>query len=346
MASDPRLASPRLASILAMNTRLTISLLLAASLLPRAAFAQSDADRATARALSAEGHKALDKKDYATAAERFARADGLVHAPTLLLGLARAQAGLGKLVSAQETYRRILREGVAPGSPPPFFKALAEAKKESSAIEPRLPHVVIEVKGPSTPKVTIDGHDVPLLALGVKRPTDPGSHVVRATADGFEPAEKTLTLDEGKGETVTLELAKAPPAAAPPPIAPSVTLAPPPPPDAPAPTSSTQRTLGIVALSVGAAGLALGGVTGSLVIATHGSLKDKCMLDGGRCPRSVESELATYNTLGAVSTVGFIAGGALAATGVILIVTAPRPTPGAWISPVVGPGYAGVKGRF
>ena len=75
--------------------------------------AQSDADRATARELGQQGFQALDAKDYKTAEDRLRRADQLVHAPTLLLGLARAEAGLHRYVHAQETYQRIIREGVA-----------------------------------------------------------------------------------------------------------------------------------------------------------------------------------------------------------------------------------------
>src|SRR6266851_3038867 len=80
----------------------------------------SASDRATARALAEEGGEALDRKNYEIAADRFARADALVHAPTLSIELARAQVGLRKFVEAQETYLRIIREGVAPGSPPAF----------------------------------------------------------------------------------------------------------------------------------------------------------------------------------------------------------------------------------
>src|SRR3954463_15780886 len=83
----------------------------------------TSADRATARALAREGQAALDRHNFALAEDRFARADALLHAPTLLLGVARAQVGRGELVEAQESYNRILREGIAPGSPAPFYRA-------------------------------------------------------------------------------------------------------------------------------------------------------------------------------------------------------------------------------
>ena len=100
--------------------------------------AQSDVDRATARTLGQDGQKALDAKDFKTAEDDFRRADSLVHAPTLLLGLARALAAEGKFVDAQETYKRIVREGVAPGAPAVFQKAVEDAGKEVVDVSPHI----------------------------------------------------------------------------------------------------------------------------------------------------------------------------------------------------------------
>jgi hypothetical protein len=106
-------------------------LALALVLIPATASAQvSDADKATARALAQEGQDALDRKDFTTAADRFTRAGEVVHAPTLALGLARAQVGLGKWIAAEETYRRVVRDGVPAGAPPVFAKAVADARRE------------------------------------------------------------------------------------------------------------------------------------------------------------------------------------------------------------------------
>lgn len=105
-----------------------------------------DADHITARAVAFEANAALENKDYAAAAERFARADALVHAPTLLLGLARADVGLGKLVAAREVYERIVREGVSPQASAVFTRAVEDAKRELAALEPHLPSAVVEEK--------------------------------------------------------------------------------------------------------------------------------------------------------------------------------------------------------
>src|SRR5262249_19758572 len=149
---------------------------------PDAARAQSDADRATARVLATEGETALSKKDYETAAERFGRAESLFHAPSLVLNLARAHAGLGKLVQAQEEYNKVTLESANGNAT--YARAIEDAKRELKALEPRVPWVILKLDGAGadTAVVTIDGASFPRAALGVKRPIDPGHHVVHAAA--------------------------------------------------------------------------------------------------------------------------------------------------------------------
>ena len=258
--------------------RRTLPFALALLLLPAAASAQapappSVADKATARELAKEGTAALARKDYAEAADRFSRAGTLVHAPTLTLGLARAQVGLGKWLVALDLYNRILQEGSPAGSPPAFVRARQDARRDLDDLEPRVPSVVITVKGAAR-SVTLDGAPVPAVALGVKRPVDPGKHVIRAEGDGVLPAEVEVTVAERKVETVTLELKAPPPAVAPravtpppfalppfalPPVAPPPVVSPATPPLPVEPVAggarpgSVQRTVGFVGLGVGGA---------------------------------------------------------------------------------------------
>jgi hypothetical protein len=340
-----------------MRFTLCLAAVLAVAVHAPAAHAQVSAeDRATARTLSFEGEEALQKKDYARAADRFARAESLIHVPTLLLGLARANAGLGKLVAAQEQYMRIVREGAPPGASPAVLRAVADATKEVEAVRARVPSVVIDVVGGTDAKVTLDGVPVSSAALGVKRAIDPGAHVFRAEAAGFAPATATITVAEGKTETVTLRLAPA--AAAGPvaaPIATSVAtpvVTPPAGPNggsppagaAPAKTSAV-KAIGFAAIGLGGAGLIAGGITGAMALGAHSTLvKEGCTKAG--C--ADVAERSSYYTLGAVSTAGFIVGGILAAGGVVMVVTAPKTkvAKDAWIAPRVGLGYVGLVGAF
>ncbi len=263
-----------------MNARhiLLATLLLSSTLTATAALAQNaDADKAAARDLAIEGYKALQSKDYAAAVDRFTRADALYHAPTVILGLARAHVGLGKLVSAQELYSRIAHESLPPNATTAIKKAVLDAEKELDALTLRIPGVVLDVKGTAAVKVTLDGIDVPATALGVKRPADPGEHVIRAVSPGFIAREMKVTLVEGKTETVDLQLEPEQPKpvvavapAAPPPInRPVPPVAPPPilplpavvaPPVAVPPRASepASRTPSFVLFGLAGAGAVLG----------------------------------------------------------------------------------------
>jgi hypothetical protein len=305
--------------------------LLAATLLggPTEALAQvSDADRATARALAQQGQEAFDRQDFAMAADRFQRARQLISAPTIELGLAWAQVGLGRLVAAQETYNRILREGVPAGAPPVFAKALADARAELTALEPRVPSVVIDVTGPPSMRVSLDGIALSAAVIGVGRPVDPGTHTVRVEADGFAPAQASFTAVPHKSEHVTLTLVPAPPGSAPPPPARS--------------NGATQRNVGFVGIGIGAAGLALGGITGAMAMGKHSELARLC--PGGHCTNQ-QAAITNYHLLANVSTAGFVAGGALALAGIVIVVTAPKATAPA-LAMSVAPTHVGARGSF
>lgn len=326
------------------------SLLLAAALLPASAHAQSDEDRATARKLYFEATSALEAKDYPTAADKFARADALFHAPTLTLGLARAQVGMGKLVAATESYQRIVREGVPAGGNKDFENAVKDATKELAALEPRLPWVTVQVTGGTEPAVTLDGKDLNAAALGIKRPIDPGPHTLRATAKGFKPADRPFTMAEGQTETVTLTLepdggATAAPAA----TAFDQNLLDKQPDKGSSSSSggSGMKIAGFVALGVGAAGLIAGGITGGLALSEHGYLEDNCASNGD-CPESRRENLDNFHTLSTISTVGFIVGGIGVAGGITLLILAPssKKQSGATIVPYAGLGSVGAVGRF
>src|SRR5882724_8997060 len=157
----------------------------------------SAADRATARSLAGEGYKALQTKDYATATDRFERADSLVHAPTLMIDWARSLVGLGKFVEAQERYEQIIREGVDAKSPKSWAKALDDAGVELAALRPRLAWITVTISGSSEPRLTIDGAPVPPAAIGVRRAMNPGDRTLRVVAKGFLAQKRTLTLAEG-----------------------------------------------------------------------------------------------------------------------------------------------------
>jgi hypothetical protein len=314
------------------------------------ALAQTEADRTTARELAYEGQEAFDRGDYVTAADRFARADALVHAPTLTLALARAQLKLGKVVLAYENYNRIVREGVPPGAPAVFTRAYEDAKAEVDQVRTRLAWVTIHVTGAARPRVSLDESDVPAAALGVRRAVDPGDHVVAASADGYLPAQTEFKASEGQTSEVKLELRVDPNAPAPVETAPDraadQAMQPELAPDrgpGDAPRGQGQRTAGYVALGVGAAGLVVGAVGGVLAIQARGDLVDACPND--RCSAEQQETLDSYERWGTISTVGFIVSGVGVATGLTLLLTAPKAQTGGLSVRVASSGIS-MQGRF
>jgi hypothetical protein len=331
-------------------SRLVVGSTLAAAVLTAwpAAAEPSEADRASARALAAEGYDALERKDYAKAVDRFRHADALVHAPTISVDLARSLVGLGRLVEASERYQLVLREGLPKNAPASWKKALDDAQAEAADLEPRLAWIVIHVMGPLDPEVTINGDKVPEGAIGARRAADPGSCTVRATADGFEPEEQTIALQEGGEQTVTLVLKRAPagpkPAAEPQAGPAQATPAKP----------DNSRIPAWVAYGVGGAGLIVGSITGVLALGAHSNLEAEC--PSGECQphddaehAQMSSELSRYHTFGTISGIGFGVAIAGAATGTVLLLTGSkeksRPAKAA-IWPELGPGKVGVAGRF
>ncbi|HEY1696154.1 MAG TPA: hypothetical protein VGG39_28500 [Polyangiaceae bacterium] len=317
-----------------------------ATALPGVALAQSDGDRATARALGQDAEHSLATKDYAKAEDEFRRADSLVHAPTLMLGLARALAGQGKVLEAQEAYNRIVRDGVAPNAPAPFKQALEDAKKEVKDVEPRIGGVTITVKDSAggavtSAKVTVDDAPVNTASLGVRRLVDPGDHVVRASADGYRAAEIHVNVPPGGSAEGALVLEKdasqppAPEATGPAPAAPT-------PP--PASSSGGASPWPWVSFGVGGAGLGVGVVAGIIALGKHSDLSKSC--GGGSCGPSQQGELDSYHSVGLVSTIGFIVAGVGAAAGVTLLLVQPKGDSAPAASLVVGPGSLGAVGRF
>lgn len=297
-------------------------------------------DIAQARDLGGQAQAAFDAGKFAESEKLWLAASGLYPAaPTLTLGLARTQAKLGKFVLAQESYNKIIREQSLVTNPSPAFKdALESAKAEVPSVSSKIASVVIVVAGPESPKVTVDGQPIASAGLGLKRPVDPGSHVVKAEAPGFKPAETSFQVAEAGSAEAKLTLEKLPDA----PVATTETKT-----DAtvgPAKTSPN-RTLALAAFGVGGAGLVFGAITGLIALGKHGDLADQCPND--RCPAGVQDDVDSYKTMGTLSTVGFIVAGVGAAAGAVLWFTAPKEGSRArGFTPYLTATGAGLAGRF
>jgi hypothetical protein len=314
-----------LASYLLMRGRMrSLALVCFLSLLGGTAGAQTvdPATRGAARTLGNDGVKAYQANDYATASEKFEKAYSLLRAPSLGLWSARALAKLGKFVEASERYLEVTRLTVSGGDEAVQKQAQADARTELDALVPRIPSIVIAIEGatPSEVTVNLQGVDVATELVGERRPANPG-HVVVIGRRGQEEVRAEADLSEGEQKTLRLAFAPIRPGAG---TAAATQTSAPPASEYKGKPGSTQRLLGWISIGVGGAGLAVGGVFGSMAMGTQSDLDDSGDCVDQKCEPSQQDNVDKLGTQRTISTVGFIAGGVLAATGIVLVFTAPK----------------------
>jgi hypothetical protein len=339
----------------------TVSALLAVA--PAALADPSPEDIAAARSLGTEGVKLAESGDCKGAIPKLQAAEKLFHAPTTADRLGECQINVGQLVAGTETLNRVVREVLAPTAPAAFKAAQQRAQTALSAALPNIGQLKIHVDGVPADQVTVtvDDEKVSSVLFDSNRPTDPGTHQVKATAPGFADATQSVQLAAGASAAVTLTLtANAAPVPAPVP-APTPAGATP----APAPAQPTQpapeshghsRTLPIVLLAVGGAGLVVGSGFGVLALGTKSSLDGACT--NKVCPSSSQSNINSLSTQAWVSNIGFGVGIVSAALGVYFLVKSggsdeakpaaavTSPAPALRVQPWVGLGSAGLGGTF
>ena len=194
--------------------------LAALSALPAPAAAQSERDSATARALFEQGVELADQSDWMGAADRFARSNELRRSPVVGFNLASAWVELGKLVEASEMLRQVEKD---PTAKPKLKK---DARALLARLEPRIGTLVVTVEPErETDEVRLNDRALPLAALGVPTPVDPGIGEISVIGSGTVLWTKRVEVLPGGAQRITIELPQ---------------TAPPPPPEPPA-TAPTPR---------------------------------------------------------------------------------------------------------
>lgn len=306
-------------------------LLLLTVVLGLASPAQADDDqKEQARELFHRAGKAMKAGDYAGAAELYERSNRLYPAPTAELGHARALVKLGKLLSAAERYTLLIETELGDEPPEAFVEAVASAKKERELVLPRVPRLVITLDGEAA--ITLDGERLPPEALGIERLVDPGQHVVSATRDGEELTQREVTVEEGQTMKVLLSV-------------PSVG-------DygdedasgGGGSAGAAQRITGYALLGLGGAATLAFAITGGLYLKERGTVDDECD-EEGLCSQAGLDAVDRTRTMGVVNTASLVIALVASGAGLTLVLTAPDDDDVA-LSPIVGPGFVGLSGRF
>ncbi len=304
-------------------------------------------ERAAARKLGYAGVEAYQANDFGVASEKLEKAYAVLRVPSLGLWAARALVKQGKLVEAVDRYVEVARLSISGGDAAVQREAQREAQAELAPTQALVPSVVIRVEGAGAGslELSIDGARMSSQLAGEATPLNPGSHSIEGKSGSAHDVVQ-VTLEPRDQKEVVLRLQKSTPAPAAAP-GPSDVLA------SPATESSDgasgaakRRTLGWVVLGSGAAALIVGGVAGGQALSKKGSLdEDPACKDDRSCPVGHASDVDSLNQLRTISTVGLIAGGALAATGFVLLVTAPKAkTPSTAL--LLSPSSVSLRGTF
>ncbi|MBL8719817.1 MAG: hypothetical protein JNL79_27760 [Myxococcales bacterium] len=168
----------------------------------------SSGNVATAKSLVVEGRELRAKGEHTKARDRFKAAWALVPTPIIGLDLARELVACGQLVEGREMALAAAKLPEGAKESTEGKTARAEATKLAAELRDRIPSLVVRVENAESLKglrVTLDGEELPVAALGVARKVDPGKHVVVAKVGAAERTE-TVIVSEASTKEVTLKV--------------------------------------------------------------------------------------------------------------------------------------------
>jgi hypothetical protein len=278
------------------------------------------ADRAMAEALFRDAKELRDAGKMGEACPKFAESHRLDPKPGSILNLATCYEQEGKTASAWVAYA----ESATMAARVKQHERERFARGKIDELEKKLSYLKLDVAPANTNvdgfTIAIDGKPVSAAAAGTRIPLDPGEHAVEAYAPARRswsdrvlvaagPAEKTIAVPD----LAALSLPDAPV------LGPSADVG---------SAGSTQRTLGFVALGIGAAGVVVGGISGVMTISEKNTVDEHC--SGSFCnAQGLEANEAAKDAA-TVSTIAFSAAAIAVVTGVVLVLTAPRARSAAW----------------
>jgi hypothetical protein len=239
---------------------------------------------------------------------------------------------IGKLSAAREQ----LSSCASASCPAIVRDDCARRLDELEKVQPTIAFQVKDASGAdrSDVRVTMDGNLLTERLDGSALPVDMGEHVFRFEVAGQPPVTRTLILTEGeksRRERVSLGTA-----ASTKPASGTLPQTSPPSQDGSTPPTSdtdtamsrdgarqTQKILGLVAGGVGIASAGVGVAFGVIASSQWSSAQRECPTRSECVPKAMSTRNDAVASA-TVSTVSFIAGGILVATGVTLFLTAPK----------------------
>jgi hypothetical protein len=302
-------------------------------------------DMEDARAAFAEGKQLFEEQRPADAAAAFREAYRLSPSWKIFYNIGQCEAAARRYGLALEAFERYLAEGGDEVDAARRDEVLAEVERLRKMVG------TVSISAPDGATVLVDGVERGVAPLSGKLPVSAGvEHVAWFVLEGEKGVERkfkvmgsdsidVILIGAGQGAPAP-EAATAPAGPAPGPV------------DEPAETPSPGlRIGGWVLVGAGAAMLITGGITGGMALNVDEDLYGSCPDE--HCPATADyqDKIDRLDRLSVVTDVMLFAGGAIAATGaVLLIIDATRGEEPAAVAlaPAIGPDFAGaaLRGRF
>src|SRR5262249_14457009 len=180
---------------------------------------------------------------------------------------------------------------------PPGDERIALATTRANALEPKLPKISLQLA--SAPEGTVvlrDGVELGGATLGLPLPVDPGNHVIVVRSPERAERRYEITVGVAENREISLELGAAlnvESGSAPPSM---------PAPDAAA-HGDTRRTLGLVLMGTGAAGVVTSLAFGAVALSAKNTVGSECQ--DKRCSQAGLDAADRGRTATTVSSVAF-----------------------------------------
>ena len=270
---------------------------------------------------------------YAEACPKLSESQSLDPAPGTLLALALCHEGEGKTASAYAELTLVVAAAKKEKRP----DRVKLATQHLAALAPVLSRIQLTVPGEMSSiaglVIECDGRAVPQVEWNQPSPSDPGEHVVGASAPGRAAWHATFVLPKQETKTITVGPLD--------PIAPPV--------DEAAVRESNdarwKRQAGLITLGAGGVLLAVGVVVGVDALVENGQVKSLC--PGSTCtagsPGAEKSQTVQAEAWAADVALGL--GVVAVGVGTYLLVTAPKPAKvqGLHVAPLLAWGRVGVS---
>jgi hypothetical protein len=252
----------------------------------------------------------MDQHRYAEACPKLARSQELAPSGGTLLNLAKCYEKNGQLASAWLSYRQAAERAAVARKP-----ALEQlAQQAADQLAPSVSTLVVTLKERIEGLEIRRGSEIVTAAqIGMATPIDPGEHVIEASAPGRVTWRSAVRVGESK-RAFSIQI-------------PSLAVERMPASDSPSHGGDAnriggQKKVGIGIAAAGVVGLGLGTYFGLRASSKNDEADQHCRTESLCDPRGLELD-DQARAAATVSTVAFVAGGALLAAGAVLFFTAP-----------------------